>query len=98
MRAFDLVFAYFSPETLLPVTSIVATIAGVVVMLGKGSIQWFMRVAQRRFRRSVRVAGTSRPHGHLAKGVPSYSRPELRSTVSTRFGRRSNRDVQENPE
>jgi hypothetical protein len=30
-----LIFAYFSPETLLPVTSIVATVIGVVMMFGK---------------------------------------------------------------
>ncbi len=32
--------AYFGPETVLPATSIIATILGVVLMLGKNSIRW----------------------------------------------------------
>ena len=33
----DPLFAYFSPETLLPVGSILATVLGVAMMLGRGS-------------------------------------------------------------
>lgn len=33
-------FAYFGPETVLPATSIIATIVGVILMLGKSSIRW----------------------------------------------------------
>jgi len=33
-------FAYFGPETVLPATSIIATILGVVLMMGKNSIRW----------------------------------------------------------
>ena len=33
-------FAYFGPETVLPATSIMATILGVVLMMGKSSIRW----------------------------------------------------------
>ena len=43
MRTFDLVFAYFSPETLLPATSIIATIAGIVLMVGRGSLRMVLR-------------------------------------------------------
>lgn len=32
--------AYFGPETVLPATSIIATILGVVLMMGKNSIRW----------------------------------------------------------
>ncbi len=33
--------AYFGPETVLPVTSIIATVIGVVMMLGRSSLTWF---------------------------------------------------------
>ena len=35
MQAMCVVFAYFGPETVMPVTSIIATVAAVVVMFGK---------------------------------------------------------------
>ena len=35
MQAMCVVFAYFGPETVMPMTSIVATVAAVVVMFGK---------------------------------------------------------------
>jgi len=34
------ILAYFGPETVLPATSILATIVGVVLMLGKNSLWW----------------------------------------------------------
>lgn len=39
MSAPILIFAYFSPETLLPVTSIVATVVGIVMMFGKNAFR-----------------------------------------------------------
>jgi len=55
-------FAYFSPETLLPVTSIVATVIGVVMMGGKTTFRiiarWFRRVLPGR----KRVVIARRPH------------------------------------
>ncbi len=73
MRTYDLVFAYFSPETLLPATSIVATIVGIMMMLGRGSLRLFVLSTQRGLRRSGRVAGTSRPHVQLPDDVHSPS-------------------------
>ncbi len=35
-----LVFAYLGPETMLPVTSVVAGLAGVVMILGRSSLRW----------------------------------------------------------
>ena len=70
MRTYDLVFAYFSPETLLPATSIVATIAGIFMILGRGSLRL---LNQRGFHRSGRVAGTSKPHVHLYHDIRSPS-------------------------
>ena len=57
-----LVFAYFGPETLLPVTSIVATIAGIVMMLGRGSFRFMLQCVRRVFRRRKGVAAVSHPH------------------------------------
>lgn len=45
-----LVFAYFGPETVLPVTSIVATVIGVVMMLGKNSLYWMLAGVKRAVR------------------------------------------------
>jgi hypothetical protein len=39
----DLILGYFSPEVLLPVTSIVATAAGIFMMLGRGPYRWMIR-------------------------------------------------------
>ena len=58
--------AYFGPETLLPLTSIVATIAGIVIMIGQGSIRFVLHCIRRRHRRQNGVAGVSYPHGVAA--------------------------------
>jgi hypothetical protein len=71
VSTFDPIFAYFSPETLLPATSIVATIVGVVMMLGRGSLRLLFRSPQRGFQRPTRIAGTSKPHVHLHKDAHS---------------------------
>jgi hypothetical protein len=73
------IFAYFSPETLLPVGSIVATVLGVVMMLGRGSLRFFIRSFRRLFRPSAWIAGVSRPHfrlherGELEAGSTGYA-------------------------
>lgn len=59
------VFAYFSPETLLPATSIVATIAGIMMMLGRGTFRLMIRSARRKRRNPDQIAGTSKPHLHI---------------------------------
>ena len=40
------IFAYAGPETLLPMTSVVAAVAGVVLMLGRSSLRYLMGVFQ----------------------------------------------------
>jgi hypothetical protein len=62
VRALIPIFAYFSPETLLPATSIVATIAGIVMMLGRGTLRLLARSSGRGHRQVGRVAATSKPH------------------------------------
>jgi hypothetical protein len=61
----DVTFAYFSPETLLPATSIVATVAGILMMLGRGSLRYLMRFFKGGHRTASQVAATSKPHLHL---------------------------------
>ena len=42
MQSMPILFAYFSPETILPATSILATVVGIVMMFGKGTIEWIV--------------------------------------------------------
>jgi hypothetical protein len=64
----QLFFAYFSPETLLPVGSILATIAGIGMMLGRGSARLLSRYVRRYLRPSRWIAGVSRPHFRFRTG------------------------------
>lgn len=49
-------FAYFGPETVLPATSIIATVVGVVLMMGKNSIRWCIGSAARVLGRAPKSA------------------------------------------
>jgi hypothetical protein len=50
----SLVFAYFSPETLLPVTSILATVCGLVMMFGRTTLRLIARgVGRSRFHKQA---------------------------------------------
>ena len=40
MDHLPMVFAYLGPETMLPMTSVVAGVAGVVMMFGRSSVRW----------------------------------------------------------
>jgi hypothetical protein len=50
-------FDYFTPETLLPLTSIAATIAGIVIMVGRGSIRFTIHCVRRARCRRKEVTG-----------------------------------------
>ena len=63
----NLSLAYFSPETLLPVTSIVATIAGITMLLGRSSLRFVVGCCRRGLRRVGMVGGVSRPHFRVRK-------------------------------
>jgi hypothetical protein len=80
MRDLQPLFAYFSPETLLPVGSIVATVLGVMMMLGRGSLRFVIRSSRRIFRPSAWIAGVSRPHFRLQdQGEPESSHADSSS-------------------
>jgi hypothetical protein len=67
MQDLSILFAYFGPETLMPMTSVVATIAAFVMMFGKSifrhTVGW-IRMARSRMHRGHRV-----PAPHFAVGL-----------------------------
>jgi len=68
-----ILFAYFSPETLLPAASIVATVVGVVMMMGRGSWRFLVLSFRRGFRRGDGVAEVSQPHFRLQNQAHSQA-------------------------
>jgi hypothetical protein len=66
MLTSSVVLAYFGPETVLPVTSIVATVIGVVMMMGRNSLRWTFEAVKRAalfcFRRGSTPSKTPAPH------------------------------------
>jgi hypothetical protein len=54
MSAPNVLLAYLSPDTVLPLTSIVATIAGGAMLLTRGSIRFLVRCFRDTFRRPQR--------------------------------------------
>jgi len=47
MANFPMFLAYLGPETMLPMTSVLAAVAGVLMMLGRNSWLWLAGVARR---------------------------------------------------
>lgn len=56
------VLGYLSPETVLPVMSIVASIAGGAMLLTRGSIRFIFRCLRSALRRPRRAARARSPH------------------------------------
>ncbi|MDR3635984.1 MAG: hypothetical protein P4L84_19435 [Isosphaeraceae bacterium] len=46
MFEIPVLLAYFGPETLMPVTSVVATVVGVFLMVGRTGWRWIFRRAK----------------------------------------------------
>ncbi len=69
MSAPNILLAYLSPETVLPVTSIVAAIAGGLMFLTRRSIRFLVRCFRGALRRPQRTAGASKPHFQSPDGV-----------------------------
>jgi hypothetical protein len=67
------ILAYFSPETLLPATSIVATIAGVVLMCGRSGLRLLVRSGIRVFRRPAEFSSVQPPHFRFTDRAHSQS-------------------------
>jgi hypothetical protein len=66
-------FAYIGPETFLPLTSVVAAVAGVALMLGRNSLRFVVGLAAvaRRLVRGPRTAATPNPAGGRARYLAS---------------------------
>ena len=67
MHHIHIVFAYFGPETVMPVTSILATVAAVVLMFGKNLfrlVAYWVRRATFRGRHGQALTG---PHFGLGR-------------------------------
>jgi hypothetical protein len=54
--------AYFSPETMLPLSSLIATIAGFALLIKRSSIRFVLHCCRAAFRRRRSRSGTQRPH------------------------------------
>ncbi|MFI5457749.1 MAG: hypothetical protein ACHRXM_20090 [Isosphaerales bacterium] len=69
MGAPSVLLAYFSPETTLPLMSIVTTIVGGAMLFTQGSIRFVVRRFRGALRRPQRVAGASEPHSHSRRAM-----------------------------
>jgi hypothetical protein len=54
-----MLFAYFGPETMMPVASIIAAAAGVVMMFGRSILGFFRKVGRRVWPRSRQKSAVS---------------------------------------
>jgi hypothetical protein len=62
MTLFAPVFAYFSPETVLPLTSILASAVGVLLLFGRSALRLVRGLFRIATRRGRRVQVVPRPH------------------------------------
>jgi hypothetical protein len=82
MTDLQLFSAYVDPVAVLPVTSIVATVVGVIVLCGKSTLQSVVRLSRRMTLRRHRGAGLRGAHFELRRRV----RDERASESSYRNG------------
>jgi hypothetical protein len=54
IRGFLMVLAYFGPETMMPVASVIAAVSGVVMLFGRNIVMFGRKVVRRVWPRSVR--------------------------------------------
>ncbi len=75
MRLDILVIAYFSPETMLPLSSVIATIAGFALMIKRSSFLFAARSCRAVFRRARKIGRRDSPHIRIiAKELESSNR------------------------
>ncbi len=65
----SLLFAYFVPESMLPLTSVMATIVGVFLMFGRNGLRIVKRVIRLRSRASGQKHPAPRPHLRATSGA-----------------------------
>jgi hypothetical protein len=62
MSSLNLVFAYFSPETFLPMTSILASAVGFLLLFGRNVLQLVRRILRFATARGRRPESIPKPH------------------------------------
>ena len=62
MQSTTILLAYFSPETMLPATSVVATAVGIVMMFGKGTVRMAIGACRRVLSRRGSTTAIKAPH------------------------------------
>ncbi len=67
MSAYLAVLAYFSPETMLPLSSIIATIAGCALMVKRSSFRFVVRSCRASLYRRRGVGRVKAPHFQVAE-------------------------------
>ena len=70
------IFAYFSPETMLPLSSVIATIAGCALMIKRSSFRFAARGCLAVFRRTRDLGRFNSPHPRITGEEPEHSTPE----------------------
>jgi hypothetical protein len=83
MNAPSLLFAYFGPETVLPMTSVVATVVGLAMMFGRHTIRLFVRCCRLILIGSSRaILPPRRLYSGPHKGQTGVPRRRVRSMIS----------------
>jgi hypothetical protein len=67
MNSYHVLIAYFSPETMLPLSSIIATIAGCSLMLKRSSFRFAARSCRAIFKRRRARDRVNAPHFRMAE-------------------------------
>ena len=62
MSFLPIMLAYLSPETFLPMTSIIATVVGCLMLMTKGSIRFFFRCIRAMVPSPRRIRVIRKPH------------------------------------
>ncbi len=70
-----MLFAYFGPDTFLPVTSIIATAVGVFLMFGRRSIRYLAAFLLPTRPRVARRMAPRTPHSPADAGAESVAEP-----------------------
>jgi hypothetical protein len=74
MNHLPLVLAYLGPETMLPMTSVVAGIAGVIMMFGRTSLRWVVA----RFRQVLPSSKPKVPDRRIGTGPVGSTKSKVR--------------------
>jgi hypothetical protein len=85
MQDLSVIFAYFGPETVMPMTSVVATIAALCMMFGRSVLRYTLGWV--RTTRSRIPLGHQLPAPHFAVGVRRVRRRVRRLLAAGQGGR-----------